>query len=104
LLRRTMRAPPQVGLEFIERRLYFPPLVIEGGQFSRWSLFGVQDGCQKPIEGFRVRNALKDVFDDPDGNTVTAMAPVLGRGVDRGEVGAVIEVVLTGKMMVLLGS
>src|SRR5437016_9909555 len=43
-------APPEMGLQFVKRVFYLPPLVIEGGQFFGRCPEWIQDGSHQPVE------------------------------------------------------
>src|SRR5437762_6065878 len=57
-------APPEMGLQFVKRVFYLPPLVIEGGQFFGWRPEWIQDGSHQPVDRLSVGYALKLIVND----------------------------------------
>src|SRR4051794_16232906 len=75
-------SPAQMRLELIERRLYFPPLMVQRRQFSGKSLLRIQNGRDQPIERFGICDALQLVIDHSYDDAFAPVPAIGGRTVD----------------------
>lgn len=69
----------QVGLEFVERRLDFPALMVEGGQLCRRGRRVIQDGGDQPIDRLGTGDAIETIVDDAHLDASGLVAPDLSR-------------------------
>jgi hypothetical protein len=65
LLRSKIWAPRQWGLEFVERCLYLPTLVVQGSKLSGRRLIGIHDRRNEAVDRFGISDALRAVTDYP---------------------------------------
>ena len=95
----TGRLAPQhrtfalMGLQFIDRELFLPPLVIAHDQgLGRVELL-IQERRQQPMRLARAGAAgiIEGVLDDPHQDPVAVLLPVVAGAVDLRQVGAVVE-------------
>src|SRR5687767_10958201 len=70
---------PQMRLEFIERRLYFPALMIESRQFPGRSLPWIQNRGDEPVNRLGVIDTLQPVIDHSH-HDAFAPVPAIGSG------------------------
>jgi len=60
----------QVGLEFVERGLDLPSLMIKSCQLAGWSLVRIEDGGCQPINRLGTLDSFKTVIDYPQHDPV----------------------------------
>jgi len=60
----------QMGLEFVQRCLYFPSLMIQRRQFRSWRLFVVKDCGEQAIDRLRPLDPIQPVLYDSNDNSI----------------------------------
>src|SRR6266568_5394066 len=79
----------QMGLEFVQRSLYFPPLMIQRSQFCSRSSFVIKDCREQAVDGFRTLNPFQPILYDSDDNSIFLVSLVFWGPIDSGQVRAV---------------
>jgi len=96
--------PAQMGLEFIERRLDLPALVVLSRQFFGRSLCVVEDGSDQAINRLGAGQIVQVIIDHPQHHGVLVSASVRCRRVDSAEIRAVRQVLVWMQNSVAPGS
>src|ERR1039458_6105109 len=91
----------EVGLEFIERGVDLPALVIKGSQFPGRSLGGIEDGGRQAIDRLRALDTLQAIVDHPQDLSVAFVPPVSLRRIHVAQIGTIRQALLAGHAHVL---
>src|SRR6266481_2874987 len=83
--------PPEMGLQFVKRVFYFPPLVIERGQFFGRRPQRINDGSHQPVDSFGVGYALELVVNDTNSYAFRFVPRILLGRVDGAEIRAIAQ-------------
>jgi hypothetical protein len=79
----------QVSFQFRQCGFDLPALVIEGSEFDRRRLRGIEQVGQQTIEWLGIGHAVQPVLDDAHGHAVALLPTIALRGVDAAQIGAI---------------
>ena len=83
--------PPEMGLQFVKRVFYLPPLVIERGQFFGWRPDWIQDGSHQPVDRFGVGDALELIVNDTNSYAFRFVSRLLLGRVEGAQIRAIAQ-------------
>src|SRR5712671_305873 len=81
--------PPEMGLQFVKRVFYLPPLVIERGQFFGRRPEWIKDRSHQPVDRFGVGYALELIVNDTNSYAFRFVPRILLGRVDGAEIRAI---------------
>src|SRR5947208_14042632 len=93
-----------MGLQFVKRVFYLPPLVIEGGQFFGWRPEWIQDGSHQPVDRLSVGYALKLIVNDTNSYAFRFVPRILLGKIDGAEIRTIAQSLVYLKSQVLAHS
>src|SRR5882757_3087726 len=96
--------PPEMGLQFVKRVFYLPPLVIERGQFFGRRPERSMDGSHQPVDRFGVGYALELIVNDTNSYAFRFVPRILLGRIDGAEIRAIAQSLVYLKSQVLAHS
>src|SRR5664279_1835388 len=75
-----------MGLEFVQRSLYFPSFMVQRSQFFGRTYFVIKDCCEQSVDWFRTLNPLQSVLYDSNDNSIFFVTLVFLRSIDSAKV------------------
>src|ERR1700720_1919410 len=83
--------PSEMGLQFVKRVFYLPPLVIERSQFFGRRPERIKDGSHQSVDRFGVGYALKLIVNDTNSYAFRFVPRILLGRVDGAEIRAIAQ-------------